>query len=131
MRQGGRSTSHLDILVANDLILDSRRAKARTDVRKRRWVLELFAAVFDGPDVAALRINLEDERVRRAGIDSDRVSTLRSAKSFITSSATYRESLIPPHLPATAEDENAATARRGFLINMMRWNQPESQKICL
>jgi len=131
MRQGGRGTSHLDILVANDLILDSRRAEARTDVRKCRWVLELFAAVFDGPDVAALRINLEDERVGRAGIDSDGVSTLRGAKSFITSSATHLETLFPPHLPASAEDENAATARRWLLINIMRWGQQESQKICL
>jgi hypothetical protein len=100
-------------------------------MRKGRWVLQLFAAVLDGPDVAALGINLEDERVGRAGIDSDRVSTLRGAECFATSSATPLKSLVPPHLPASAEDENAATARRGLLTNMIRYDQRVSQKICL
>lgn len=49
-----------DGLTASGLILDSRTAKTRTDVRTLRFRLQLLATVLDRSDVAAFRTDCEN-----------------------------------------------------------------------
>jgi hypothetical protein len=52
-------------------------------MRAGRWVLQLFATVFDRIDIAALCIDGKDKGIARACIDSDEVAILGCTKSYI------------------------------------------------
>lgn len=90
-----------------------------------RWILQFLVTVLDGSNVAVRRVHGKHQSVRCTGINGDCVSALESAESYEHILATRADTTqcSACYLPARADEEKVAAARRVLLMNIMDPNE--------